>query len=137
LSVKDLAAIVLERLPTLCSRPIPSPLAQIANGAIARAKSRKCVEVKGAAVTVGDLSKDVVKDLLIQFRTSPDSLPQKDVAHLRKRSLIAPVTTKWFSLTKGASWVPSKSRVRPRIVELTEDLMKTGNWERRFQSAQF
>jgi phenylalanyl-tRNA synthetase alpha chain len=130
LPVKELSALVGERLASLYTRPIPSEnVQQIANAAFGRARQLSLITIDSGAVTAGDLTKDPTRDQLNQFAADPDSVPAKDAADLRKRSLIVPVTIKWFTITKGASWVPQKAQVRPRVVELTEDLVKSGQWQ--------
>lgn len=126
--VKELSALVGEKLQSMYTQPLPANAAQLANAAFGKAKQLKYVNVKGT-VEPGDLSSDKVKDLLVNFEKDPNSVPAKEVNDLKKRGLVSLVTQKWFDIKKGTSYVPNMSQLRRQVAELTEDMVKSGEWK--------
>ena len=128
-NVKELSAIVGEQLASRYTQPLPANASQLANAAFGKAKQLKYVNVKGGAVEAGDLSHDKVKDLLNDFVADHSKVPAKELNDLKKRGLITLSTIKWFGIKKAASYVENISMLRKRVAELTEDMVKSGEWK--------
>lgn len=125
--LKEIQAIFAEKISSLYTKPIKNA-AQLAGAALGKAKALKYVEVKGTAMP-GDLSADKNKEVLAMVASDPASVNPKELTDLKKRGLVEQVTVNWFSIKKGTSYVKSMSLLRRKVATLTEDMVKTGEWE--------
>ncbi|OHS96136.1 phenylalanyl-tRNA synthetase, alpha subunit family protein [Tritrichomonas foetus] len=128
-SVKEMSALVAEQLAGRYTKPLPANPTQLANASFGKAKQMKYVNVKGPSIEAGDLSADKVKDLLNTFASDSSKVPAKEVNDLKKRGLVSLVTVKWFGIKKASSYVTNMSLLRRRVAELTEEMVKSGEWK--------
>lgn len=120
---------VNEHLSQQYSHAIPGDSNKIGNLAFGKAKQSGYLKVENQCVKPGDLSTDKTKETLIAFRQNPSSFSEKEVKNLKQRNLVSVVTVKWFSIQKGQKYVTDMSKVPHRIVDLTEDMVKSGEWK--------
>ena len=125
--LKEIQALFADRISSLYTKPIKNP-AQLAGAALGKAKALKYVEVKGTAMP-GDLSVDKNKDVLATVAANPESVNPKELNELKKRGLVEQVTVNWFTIKKGESYVKSMSLLRRKVAMLTEEMVKSGEWE--------
>lgn len=118
-----------EQLPHQYSQPLPGDIAKIGNLAFGKAKQSGYLKVENQCVKPGDLSTDKTKDTLIQFSQDPSKFPEKEIKFLKQRNLVSLVTVKWFEIKKGEKYIPDMSKAKQRVVDLTEDMVKSGEWK--------
>lgn len=127
-TIKEAGAVVAEHLQSKYTKTLNN-IEFLANAALGKAKALKYVVVKGGEVQTADpLPADKTKETLVEFKNGKE-FPAKELNDLKKRGLIAQATQKWFGIKKGPSYVTNMSLIRRRVAELTEDMVKSGEWE--------
>lgn len=125
---KQLAEKFQEELPKLYPVQLPTSAAGLAKAVFGKAKALGFIKPDKSGVQAGDLSADKTQNMLKSFKEGA-KLAAKEVTDLIKRGLIHKSVKNWFSITKGAKHVDSMSKVKKPVADLTEDMIKSGEWK--------
>ncbi|KAH0792185.1 phenylalanine--tRNA ligase alpha subunit [Histomonas meleagridis] len=141
-SVKDAMKLVAQKLPSCYSKPIPTQDDKNKKGkkgsgpdptvtAFGNAKQHGYITVdKSKCVLPGNLEHDKVKEMLNIFVKDSSKVDKKFTDEIiNRRKLVAPTTTKWFGIVKDVKYKPSMSLVPKPVAELTEKMVKSGEWK--------
>ena len=126
---KEATAFVAQKIAGCYTKQLPTKVEALANNAFGKAKQCKYIEIKGGNVVLGNIEHDIVKETLNQFLEDQTKVSTKEFNELKKRKLVVQVVKKWFGVIKGSKYVESMDLVRKPIKELTEDMVKSGEWE--------
>lgn len=126
---KDATALVASKLAACYTKPLSAKVEALANAAFGKAKQSKYIALDAGKVVAGSVTRDAVQETLRSFIADASSVPAKEFNDLKKRKLVAQVVKKWFGIVRGAKYVESMSLVRKPAKELTEEMIKSGEWE--------
>ncbi|EAY19533.1 phenylalanyl-tRNA synthetase, alpha subunit family protein [Trichomonas vaginalis G3] len=127
-NAKELTAEFTAALEKIYPAPLPVKAQSMAAPCFGKAKQAGYIKVDGGNVVPADISKDKVQELLADFEAGKQ-INNKDVTDLTKRGLIAKVNVNYFILHKGDKFVDSMDKVKKAVAELTEDMVKSGEWQ--------
>lgn len=127
-NLKELTADFTNALETIYPAPLPVKAQAMAAPVFGKAKQSGYIKVEGGNVVPNDISKDKVKELLANFEAG-QQIAAKELNDLTKRGLIVKVSISYFILRKGEKFVDSMDKVRKPVAELTEDMVKSGEWQ--------
>lgn len=94
----------------------------------AKAKQNGYITFEKGIITSTNLSCDKCRDIIERF-SRKESLPAPDQKVLKSRKLIHDVPSTWFILTRGPKYVSDMSQFVKPVVDLTEDMVKSGQWK--------
>ena len=127
-NLKDLTNMFAEALPSLYPVSLPTDADKIAKAVLGKAKALGYFKADKSGISAGDLSTDKTQATLKSFAEG-GNVPAKEINDLKKRGILTAVTINWFVITKGPKFVDNMSKVVKPVVELTEEMIKTGSWE--------
>lgn len=97
----------------------------LATAALGKAKQMGYIKMDKSGIHPGTIEADQTRDLLNNI----SELPPKIANDLKKRNMLQLVTVKWFKITKGEKFVNDMSLYKKPVVELTEEMMRSGEWQ--------
>ena len=125
-AIADMFAAELKGLYGLAdNEELPTPAAVLAKAVFGKAKQLGFIKPDKSGVQPGNLESDKTKDLLQDL----SKLDKKQIQDFSKRSLVQKVVINSFDILKGPKFVPSMSQFKKPVVDLTEDMVKSGEWK--------
>ena len=103
---------------------LPASPEVLAKAVFGNAKKLGYIKPDKSGVQPGNLDQDKTRALLQDI----SKLDKKQLQDFSKRQLIEKVVITTFNISKGPKFVPSMSLFKKPVVDLTEDMVKSGEW---------
>ena len=100
----------------------------LAKVAFPKAKQYGYVKLEKGAILPGKIESDKFREILQKFN-SKAPLTADENKQLKIRKLLHEVPVTWFDITKADNYVNDMSKFVKPIVDLTEDMIKSGEWK--------
>lgn len=125
---KQLVERFQNEIPSMYPVELPTKPDMLAKASFGKAKALGYIKLDKNNVQTGNLSCDKTQKALNCFEQG-EQIPVKELQELTKRNLVTKVVTNWFSITKGEKYVESMDNVKKPIIDITEELIKSGEWK--------
>jgi len=100
----------------------------LAKVAFPKAKQNGYITLVKGAIGAGKCESDKFRDILKKF-SEKVALTADETKQLKARKLLHDVPVTWFIITKGPKYVEDMSKFVKPVVDLTEEMVKSGEWK--------
>lgn len=120
---------MFQALPGMYKVPLPQgDVKKLANSAFGNAKKLGFIKVENGNLVAGDLKADSLQNQLKEI--AEGKLPSaSELNTLKKNRQVQIKTSNWFLVLKGEAYVDDISKVKKVVRELTQEMVKSGEWE--------
>lgn len=121
ISINDLKKVFIDEIPKKYDPPLSEDLGALFNRSLKEGKSLGFLTEEKGTISPGKVTEDATQKSLAN--------PESNLKSLRSKKLILQSQVKYFFISKGPKYVKSMSLVKKPLKELTEDLVKSGEWK--------